>query len=67
MTNSDVSDSLQITMEIDKQEYIKVDKDNTISNLTILPISRVKLIVKSDPDISIVAQEAVILIAKSTV
>lgn len=51
-------------MEVEKESATSLEKGE---KLTRLPLSRVRNIMKLDPDVSMASQEAVFLIAKATV
>lgn len=50
-------------MEVEKESATSLEKGE---KLTRLPLSRVRNIMKLDPDVSMASQEAVFLIAKAT-
>lgn len=52
--------------EKENQEVLNADEEKA-EKLVKLPLSRIKSIIKMDPDVNLASQEAVFLIAKSTV
>lgn len=51
----------------EEKENLDVAEEEKSEKLVKLPLSRIKSIIKMDPDVNLASQEAVFLITKSTV
>ena len=66
--NDCLPDFVDTTEEIITSETINADNaSEKMERLFQLPITRIKSIIKLDPDVTLASQDAVVLIAKATV
>lgn len=76
MDNSEI-DSLSKKIQLDKNQFDKENMQDAIDDkpgdeeprekLIRLPLGRIKTIIKMDPEVSLINQEATFLVAKSVV
>ena len=58
------AESQEVSKENETQEHTESDK---IERVNRLPLTRIKHIIKMDPDVTLASQDAVIMIAKAAV
>ncbi|XP_071953637.1 DNA polymerase epsilon subunit 4-like [Antedon mediterranea] len=52
--------------EVETNETVECDKNEKPNRISKLPLTRIKHIIKTDPDVTLASQDSVVLIAKAT-